>query len=110
MLVAVVVARSWCDLALAECAGGIADQELLIVEIEVHGRMRIMPEGTIYSLTWIHSRDQQPYNIALVDLDGGGRVMSRIRGSEPAIGQRVTRAEEDGVAVFDVATDTGDAA
>lgn len=57
--------------------------------------------GTVYATTAIHRRNADPYNVALVDLDEGFRMMSRIEGidaEEVAIGQRVTlmvREEED---------------
>ncbi len=63
--------------------------------------------GTVYATTAIHRRNGEPYNVALVDLDEGFRMMSRIEGinaEEVAIGQRVTfavREEDDGpVVVF----------
>ena len=59
--------------------------------------------GTVYSTTAVHSRDAAPYNVALVDLDEGFRMMSRIEGIAPeavAIGLRVKvrmATEEDAV-------------
>ncbi len=48
--------------------------------------------GTVYATTAISSRDQGTYNVALVDMDEGFRLMSRVE-SIPAeqvrIGQRV---------------------
>jgi hypothetical protein len=48
--------------------------------------------GTVYSVTWLHPRDAEPYNVALIDLDEGFRMMSRVEGDEVTIGQRVTVA------------------
>jgi uncharacterized OB-fold protein len=48
--------------------------------------------GTVYSTTVVYSRDAQPYNVALIDLDEGYRMMSRVEGIEPEhirIGMRV---------------------
>ena len=63
--------------------------------------------GTVYATTAIHHRDREPHNVALVDLDEGFRMMSRVEGvaaEEVEVGTRVTfevRQEEDGpVAVF----------
>lgn len=51
--------------------------------------------GTVHSTTVVARRAQDggPYNVALVDLDEGVRMMSRVEGIAPdevAIGQRVT--------------------
>jgi uncharacterized protein len=63
--------------------------------------------GTVYSTTAVHQRSGEPYNVVLVDLDEGFRMMSRVEGIDAegvAIGQRVTlavREEKDGpVVVF----------
>ena len=49
--------------------------------------------GTVYSLTWVAQKPPTPpYNVALVDLDEGARLMSRVDGVTPDtlhIGQRV---------------------
>lgn len=48
--------------------------------------------GTVYSTTVIYSRDEKPYNVALIDVDEGYRMMSRIEGIDPEhirIGMRV---------------------
>jgi uncharacterized OB-fold protein len=48
--------------------------------------------GRVYSVTLVHQRDEAPYALALVDLDEGFRMMSRIDGGQPeavAIGARV---------------------
>ncbi len=62
--------------------------------------------GTVYAITVNRAR-QGSHNVALIDLDEGPRMMSRIEGRETApIGSRVIAriVEEEGVAivVFDV--------
>jgi uncharacterized protein len=64
--------------------------------------------GTVYATTAVHSRDRDPRNVVLVDLDEGFRTMSRVEGipaEEVKIGVRVrfeVRRGEEGepVAVF----------
>jgi uncharacterized OB-fold protein len=62
--------------------------------------------GTVYATTAVYRRDAEPYNVALVDLDEGFRMMSRVEGvpaAEVEIGARVTLRinREDGpVPVF----------
>jgi uncharacterized OB-fold protein len=64
--------------------------------------------GTVYTTTAVHSRNRDPRNVVLVDLDEGFRMMSRVEGvaaEEVGIGTRVRfevrRGEEDEpVAVF----------
>ncbi|OZI25855.1 hypothetical protein CAL26_00355 [Bordetella genomosp. 9] len=47
--------------------------------------------GTIHAITIVHPRDQDAYNVVLVDMDEGFRLMSRVEGADtrPAIGTRV---------------------
>jgi uncharacterized OB-fold protein len=48
--------------------------------------------GTIYATTVTHPRDGAPYNVALVDVDEGFRLMSRVEDTAPEdvrIGMRV---------------------
>ncbi len=48
--------------------------------------------GTVYSATTVHLRDVDPYTVALVDLEEGIRVMTRIDDAvpdEPPIGRAV---------------------
>jgi hypothetical protein len=55
--------------------------------------------GTVYSTTVIRPRGGEAYNLVLVDLDEGFRMMSRVVGIAPeevAIGMRVRVAWEDG--------------
>lgn len=63
--------------------------------------------GTVYATTAVHRRDAEPYNVALVDLDEGFRMMSRVEGvsaKEVGIGARVVlrvrREGDEPVAVF----------
>ena len=70
--------------------------------------------GTVYATTWISPRGEAPYNVALIDLDEGFRLMSRVE-SVPAdqvtIGQRVRvriepgTGDEDAYPVFDPVLD-----
>lgn len=48
--------------------------------------------GTVYAATTVFVKGDPPYNVALVDLDEGFRMMSRVEGVAPervAIGMRV---------------------
>jgi len=65
--------------------------------------------GTVYSTSVVYPRQGDPYNIALIDLDEGFRMMSRVAVPDPmrvAIGQRVRfqtavqEGLEDPIAVF----------
>lgn len=61
--------------------------------------------GTVYAVTVVHPRgEDEAYNIVLVDLDEGFRMMSSVVGDEPVvIGARVAvRWREDDVPVFAV--------
>lgn len=56
---------------------GTASSE--VTWVEASGR------GTVYSATTIHKRAPEPsYNVALVDLAEGPRMMSRVEGIDPA--------------------------
>jgi uncharacterized protein len=61
--------------------------------------------GVVYATTVVHRRDEEPYNVCLVDLEEGGRVMGRVDGVAPEdvqIGQRVqARAGDGGITVYD---------
>jgi uncharacterized OB-fold protein len=68
----------------------------------------------VYAATGVYRRDGEPYNVALVDLEEGFRMMSRVEGipaEEVSIGLRVrfeVREEVDGpVAVFVPAEQAG---
>jgi uncharacterized protein len=63
--------------------------------------------GVVYATTAVYRRDGEPYNVTLVDLEEGFRMMSRVEGipaEEVGVGLRVrfeVREEDDGpVAVF----------
>ena len=48
--------------------------------------------GTVYATTVVHPRDGAPYNVALIDIDEGFRLMSRVEEVPPqevTIGMRV---------------------
>ncbi len=71
--------------------------------------------GTVYATTAVYHRDREPHNVALVDLEEGFRMMSRIEGvpvEEVEVGMKVTFAvrEEDGepAAVFVPVAKTGE--
>jgi uncharacterized OB-fold protein len=64
-------------------------------------------EGTVYSITVNRTREGS-YNIALVDLAEGPRLMSRIEGAETApigtrVKTRIASIEGEPALVFDVA-------
>jgi len=63
--------------------------------------------GTVYATTALHPRDKDPYNVALVDLDEGFRMMSRVEGvpaPDVRIGLRVRAAvvtqDDEPVVIF----------
>jgi uncharacterized OB-fold protein len=48
--------------------------------------------GTVYATTVVHPQEGEPYNVALIDMDEGFRLMSRVEDVDPAavrIGLRV---------------------
>jgi len=61
--------------------------------------------GVIYATTVIHRPDEDPYNVCLVDLDEGARVMGRVEGMAPqdvTIGLRVQAREgDDAITVYE---------
>ncbi len=67
-------------------------------------------DGIVYTETIVHSPPEQfaadaPYQVAIIDIEGGRRVTVRILGKEPHerahIGDRVTFVEErNGVAYY----------
>lgn len=67
-------------------------------------------DGTVYTETIVHSPPEQyaadaPYQLAIIDIDGGQRLTVRILGKEPHerahIGDRVSFVEErNGVAYY----------
>jgi uncharacterized OB-fold protein len=63
--------------------------------------------GVVYATTVVRPRGEDPYNVCLVDLEDGERVMGRVEGVAPqdvAIGLHVqSRTGADGVVVYDPA-------
>ena len=48
--------------------------------------------GTVHATTVVYTKDKPPHNVALIDLDEGFRLMSRVEGIDPMqvkIGMRV---------------------
>ena len=48
--------------------------------------------GTVYATTTLHPRNEPAYDVSLIDVDEGFRMMSRVEGVDPAdvrIGMRV---------------------
>ena len=58
--------------------------------------------GTVYSTSTVHARgrDGVPRNVALIDLDEGFRMLSRVEAAEVRIGMRVQVAFNEGTPVF----------
>jgi uncharacterized OB-fold protein len=48
--------------------------------------------GTVHATTVVHAKDKKPWNVALIDVDEGFRMMSRVEDMDPMavkIGMRV---------------------
>ncbi len=48
--------------------------------------------GTVYATTVVYSKNEPPFNVALIDIDEGFRMMSRVEDTDPMqvkIGMRV---------------------
>jgi len=62
-------------------------------------------DGAVYTETIVHTAPEQyaadaPYQLAIIELDGGGRITARVL-DRARIGERVTFVEErDGVAYY----------
>lgn len=62
--------------------------------------------GVVYTETVVHAApeaylNEAPYQIAIVWLDGGGRITARIEGERVAIGDRVALQEfRNGIPIF----------
>lgn len=59
-----------------------------------------MQQGTVYSETVIHSAParwaaEAPYQIAVVDLQDGGRRLVRVQGERAKIGDQVSQVDGD---------------
>lgn len=90
---------------VAEPVTGARDLEW----VEVSGR------GTVHATTVVRVKPpQQPYNVVLVDLEEGPRVMSRVEGMAPdavyigmKVQARIGSQDERPLLLFVMATDTG---
>lgn len=66
-----------------------------------------MRKGTVYTETVVHAAPEKftadtPYQLAIVELESGGRTTIRIRGVRVAIGDPVAEvAVEDGIPYFE---------
>jgi uncharacterized protein len=65
-------------------------------------------DGVVHAVTVIRPRPpQEPYNVVLVELAEGPRLMSRVEGAQPVIGMkvraRIVTEGDDPVLVFDPA-------
>lgn len=71
--------------------------------------------GTVHATTVVRLKPpQQPYNVVLVDLEEGPRVMSRVEGMAPdavyigmKVQARIGSQDARPVLLFDLLTDTG---
>ncbi len=67
-----------------------------------------MRQGTVYTETIIHSAPEQfaaaaPYQIAVVELTSGEKLLARIQGKRATIGDRVAEKEAtEGYPTFEV--------
>jgi len=90
---------------VAEPVTGARDLEW----VEASGR------GTVHATTVVRVKPpQQPYNVVLVDLDEGPRVMSRVEGIAPdavrigmKVQARIGRQDDKPILLFDIAPDAG---
>jgi uncharacterized OB-fold protein len=57
-------------------------------------------DGVVYSVTEIAPSERDPYNIVLIDLDDGFRILSTVLDSTPTIGMRVRFAREESSVEF----------
>lgn len=63
--------------------------------------------GTVYSVSWLSPRDTAPYNVALIDLADGFRMLATVSGVDPddaLIGRSVRAAVVDEVVRFETAS------
>jgi uncharacterized OB-fold protein len=76
--------------------------------VEASGR------GTVYATTVVRTKPPlMPYNVALVDLEEGPRIMSRVEGIAPdevrigmKVRARIGKQDEREILLFDVVADT----
>lgn len=65
-----------------------------------------MRKGIIYTETVVHAAPERftadaPYQVAIVDIEGGGRLTARIAGERVAIGDAVLETENsEGIPFF----------
>jgi len=65
-----------------------------------------MKSGLVYTETVVHAAPEQfvadaPYQLAIVSLEGGGRLTVRVEGDRVAIGDRVEFvADRNGISFF----------
>jgi uncharacterized OB-fold protein len=77
--------------------------------VEASGR------GPVYATTVVRTKPPlRPYNVALVDLEEGPRIMSRVEGIAPdevrigmKVRARIGKQDEREILLFDVVADTG---
>ena len=60
-----------------------------------------MRTGSIYTETVVHLAPERfaadgPYQVVIVDLDGGGRLTARVDGERVVIGDRVSETRTEG--------------
>ncbi|QHE84163.1 Zn-ribbon domain-containing OB-fold protein [Hydrogenophaga sp. BPS33] len=46
-------------------------------------------EGTVHAVTYLYPKGEPPYNVVLVDLDDGFRMMSRVEGNQNVAADQV---------------------
>ena len=64
--------------------GELAYQAGAVFFPRVGGEWRVSSgRGTVYATTTVHRRGGETYNVALIDLEEGFRMMSRVEGIEP---------------------------
>ena len=102
------MSRSPADVFAEHCARGE-----LAYQLDADGRPLFPPRvrgaqwrvssgtGTVYATTTVHRRGEEPYDVSLIDLDEGFRMMSRVNG-EHRIGTRVRVRFDEDVPVFEV--------
>ncbi|MBA2349916.1 MAG: OB-fold domain-containing protein [Solirubrobacterales bacterium] len=61
--------------------------------------------GAVYASTTARPRGEEPYDVSLIDLDEGFRIMSRVVGAPVAIGTRVRAVWQDGLVLFEADPD-----
>lgn len=94
----------------ASCQGAVFPPRVLCPVLDCEGTTLTWEESTgrgeVHSITWLTPRDAPRYNVALIDLDEGFRMMTNVVEAESvAIGDRVRgRVDEKGDAMIPVFT------